>query len=72
MTPTPSPFSCLRCGNTDMAITQYECPRCGKPNLKALSTGTMVGGSWLILMFVGVFGLMAALTVWSKVEALMK
>jgi hypothetical protein len=72
MTRSSSTMTCLRCGNKDLAISQYECPQCGKPNLKAVTTGTMIGGSWLALCFIGLFGLIAAATVWSKVEALLK
>jgi primosomal protein N' len=72
MTRDPSTITCLRCGNTDLHVLQYECPQCGKPNLKAISAGTMVFGSPLLLFFLALFGLIAAATAWSWTSALLK
>jgi predicted nucleic-acid-binding Zn-ribbon protein len=69
---TTKTLTCLRCGYSELPVTQYECPKCGKPNLKAVSATSMLGGGWIIMVFGAFFAVIAALTIWSRVELLMK
>ncbi|MFM9938817.1 MAG: hypothetical protein ACKVP7_04895 [Hyphomicrobiaceae bacterium] len=61
MSSKPSTISCLRC-NTVMPLAQYECPNCGKPNLKAVVPASIESGRWVLVVGGGFFGLIGVLS----------
>jgi hypothetical protein len=70
MTKSPTTITCRGCGYAELPASQYDCPHCKKPNLKAVIPAAMEGGRWIWVIGGGAFGLLAVLTLVQWIDRL--
>jgi hypothetical protein len=56
---SPTTLTCRGCGYAELPVSQYECPKCRKPNLKGIIPGALQSGIGIWTIGAGVFGLLA-------------